>query len=131
VYGMDNRLFLIPDAKLMAILAETGDKIVLHRFDLDALLEKSDVDYLFVTSRPPAAARGVAFRYTPTIRSKKGGVKLTLDSGPDGMKLTDGTLTWNVPKDFTDESVSVIVTVTDKTGQEVFHAFTLPVRVPD
>jgi hypothetical protein len=62
------------------------------------------------------------------VRSKKGGATIRLDIGPEGMKVAaDGTLTWNVPENYADTSVSVLLTVSDKSGQETFHAFTVPV----
>lgn len=122
---LDQRVFLIPDAKLLVVLPEGRDRLILHRFDLDALLEKSGVDYLFVTSRPPSeAVRGSTYTYLPSVRSKKGGVKVRLESGPNGMKLTsDGKLTWAVPAGFEDREADVILLVSDASGQEAFHTF--------
>jgi hypothetical protein len=122
------RVFLVPDAKALAVLNGTADKVIIHKVDVETLLEKAGIDYLFVTSRPPAAVRGAAYSYKPEVKSKKGGVKVKLDAGPDGMKIaSDGTVTWKVPADFADASVSVILTISDSSGQETFHTFTLPV----
>jgi predicted Zn finger-like uncharacterized protein len=123
----DKRIHFIPQANLIATVPAGNDRLVLHRFDLDAALQKSGVDYLFVTSRPPAAVAGAKFEYRIKVKSKKGGVKFKLDAGPDGMTVTpDGLVAWAVPAGF-DGSPSVIITVSDKTGQETFHSFTLPV----
>jgi hypothetical protein len=126
---LDQRVSLIPGAKLLAILSDAGDKLILHRFDLDALLEKSEVDYLFVTSRAPASAvRGEAFCYDVQVKSRKGGVKFALDASPKGMTISaKGEITWSVPKDFDGDSASVILTVTDKSGQETIHSFSVSV----
>ena len=125
--GLEQRVHLIPDAKLLVIASEAGDKLHLHKFDVDAILEKAGVDYLFVTGRPGGATRGATFKYTPAVKSKQGGVKIKLDAGPDGMKVVNGELTWAVPRTFADATVPVILTVSDKTGQETFHTFTLSV----
>jgi predicted Zn finger-like uncharacterized protein len=123
-----DRVFLIPNAKALVVLNGSADRIHIHRFDLDAMLDKAGIDYLFVTSRPPGAVRGGAFTYKPEVKSKKGGVTVKLDAGPDGMRVAaDGTVTWDVPADFGDASASVILTISDKSGQETFHTFTLPV----
>jgi hypothetical protein len=123
-----DRVFLVPDAKAMAILSGTLDKVFIHKFDVEALLDKAGIDYLFVTSRPPGAVRGTAYSYKPEVKSKKGGVTVKLDAGPEGMKVAaNGTVTWNVPADFAEGSVSVILTISDKSGQETFHTFSLPV----
>jgi hypothetical protein len=125
---LHDRVFMVPDAKAMAVLHATADKVTIHALDVDALMDKAGIDYLYVTSKPPGAVCGMLFSYKPEVKSRKGGVKLKLDAGPDGMKVAaDGTVTWDVPENFADTSVSVILTVSDKTGQEVFHTFTLPV----
>lgn len=125
--SLAERVFVSPDAKAMAVLNGTFDKVVLHAFDIDQLLDRSGIDYLLVTGRPPAAVRGTTFTYTPAVKSKKGGVKVTVDAGPDRMKAAGGTVTWAIPENFADGSVSVILTVSDASGQEVFHTFTLAV----
>jgi hypothetical protein len=122
------RLFLVPDAKALVALDEACEKVTIHRVDPDELLAKAKFDYLLVTSQPPGAVRGGTFTYKPAVTAKQGGVKITLDSGPQGMKLTDGTLTWGVPTDFAGDSVFVILTITDAAGQEMLHTFSLPIR---
>jgi hypothetical protein len=123
-------VFLIPVANLLVILPFNKDRLVLHRFDLDGLLAKSDVDYLFVQSHPvTTAVRGQQYSYPLAVRSKKGGVKVKLKSGPEGMSVTPaGRLTWPVPKDFAGKEAEVVLTLSDASGQEVFHSFKLSVR---
>ncbi len=130
--GYDQRVFLIPDAKLLITVPDAGDKLILHRFDLDAQLEKARIDYLFVAGRPPAeVVAGTTFRYSPTVRSKKGGARVRLESGPEGMRLgADGVVTWAVPAAAAGTEADVILTVTDSTGQELFHTFKLGVTGP-
>lgn len=53
-----------------------------------------------------------------------------LEFGPAGMKLDDnGVLSWEVPAQFAEVEASVLITVGDASGQEVFHAF--PIAVED
>ena len=99
------------------------------RFDLEEAIEKSGVDFLLVTSDPPAfAERGKKFTYSLVVKSKKGGVKVKLESGPDGMKL-NGTrdLIWDVPENWNERNPTIITTVSDSSGQELFHTFDLSV----
>lgn len=122
------RIFLVPDVKVLAALDEACEKVTLHRVDPDKLLADAKFDVLLVASQPPPATRGAVFTYKPAVLSKKGGVKVALDGGPLGMALAaDGTLTWAVPDDFAGESTFVILTITDAAGQEALHAFPLPV----
>jgi hypothetical protein len=126
----DRRVFFFPDAKLVVTIPGSNDKLILYHFDVEKELEKSGVDYLLVTSRPVTeAVKGQPYRYEMVVKAKKGGVKCKLDAGPEGMKATpDGKLTWDVPKNFADATVDVILTVSDSSGQEVFHTFKIAVR---
>src|SRR5262249_6719144 len=59
--------------------------------------------------------------------AKKGDATLKLESGPAGMKLAPGgILTWNVPADFAEKQVDVILTG-HGAGQEGFHTFALAI----
>jgi hypothetical protein len=129
-FTQDKRVLFAPEGKLIAIIPKSNDRLVLHRFDVEEAMDKAGIDYLFVVSRPPSALyKGTQFAYAPQVKSKKGGVKFKLESGPDGMKPTaEGKLTWDVPKDFAEAEVDVILTVGDGSGQEVFHTFKITVR---
>jgi hypothetical protein len=126
----DKRIHLIPDAKLLVTIPNTNDRLILRRFDLDELLAKADVDYLFVVSQAPLGVKlGEKMTYPLVVKSRKGGVKYKLESGPPGMTVSAaGVLTWTVPADLADKSADVILTVSDSTGQEVFHTFSLAVQ---
>src|SRR5205823_2304031 len=78
-FTQDKRVLFAPEAKTIAVLPLSSDRLVVHRFDVDEALDKAGIDYLFVVSRPPVAAyKGTPFVYTPVVKSKKGGVKLKL-----------------------------------------------------
>jgi hypothetical protein len=122
-------LFLVPDAKVIAYLPVSNDQVVLHKFDPDAALEKSGQDYLIVTSSAPREVKlGATFSYPIKVKSKQGAVTFTLDSGPKGMAVSAaGVVTWAVPADAEGGDRDVILTVRDKSGQEVFHTFAVRV----
>ncbi|HZY83323.1 MAG TPA: hypothetical protein VFE78_00720, partial [Gemmataceae bacterium] len=122
--ALDKRGYFIPDAKLLVHVPLSNDRLILRRLDVEAGLEKSGIDYLFVVSHAPTKARrGATYRYRLAVKSKKGGVKYKLESGPPGMKVSDaGLVTWAVPAG-ADGEKDVILTVRDRTGQEVFHTF--------
>jgi hypothetical protein len=122
------RAFLVPDAKVLVVLDGTADKLIIHKLDIEDALDKAGIDFLFIAGKPPGAVCGTTFTYKPEVKSRKGGVKIKLDAGPEGMKVAaDGTVTWAVPENFADTSVQVILTVSDSSGQETFHTFKLPV----
>ena len=125
---LHDRVFLVPDAKAVAILHDSANKVTIHKLDVEAALDKAGIDFLFVTSKPGGAVCGEVFTYKLEVKSRKGGVKVKLDAGPEGMKVaTDGTVTWAVPANFEGTSVPVILTISDSSGREVLHAFSLPV----
>lgn len=124
------RLHLVPEAEILAVLDDGMEKVHLHRVRVNAEMEKSAGDNLMVVSRPPPAVRGQKWAYTPDVWSKKGGVKVKVDSGPDGMKATGGTVSWDVPAKSAGDEPAVILTVSDASGQESFHTFTLSIRAP-
>ena len=51
-----------------------------------------------------------------------------MDNGPDGMTVSSaGLVEWQVPADFAGEATTVIVSVSDSSGQEMFKTFTIKV----
>jgi hypothetical protein len=126
----DKRVHFIPAANLLITIPGTNDKLVLHRFDPEAALEKSDVDYLLIRTTPTTTAkRGEMYRYKMAVKSKKGGVKIRLESGPEGMKVSaEGEVTWKVPAMGDEQEVDIILAVTDKSDREVFQSFKVQLR---
>src|SRR5262249_9686823 len=122
---IERHLHFIPSAKLIVVIPQSNDKLHLYRFDLEEALEKSGIDYLLVTSRPPQVLRpGSTLTYQVQVKSKKGGVRYKLESGPPGMKLSEGgRLTWPVPAGYAQPETDVLITVSDAAGQEIFHTF--------
>jgi Trypsin-like peptidase domain len=118
-FANDRRIILIPEAKVVAVIPTSADHLVLHRLDVDELLNKADIDFLFLTSSPPASVhKGGQLSYQMTAKSRRGGVAYKLDSGPPGMTVTKtGLLTWAVPAAITDKELDVIVSVTDASGR--------------
>jgi hypothetical protein len=118
----EKRVHYYPRSGLMITVDK--DRLVLRRVNLIERLQKSGANFLVVLSQPPLARAGTAFSYKLAIRSKNGGVKAKLESGPDGLKVTpDGTVTWAVPANFAQAEADVLLTLTDASAQEVFHKF--------
>lgn len=128
----DKRIWCFPLAKALIALALTNDQFVVYRFDAELALEKAGIDYLFVNSTPPASVKpGESFKYQVSVKSKKGGVKFKLEGAPDGMQISpDGLITWQVPTDIAEAKVTIILSITDDSGQEVYHNFELAVMKP-
>ncbi len=128
--SMEKLINAVPAAKLMWIMPSTHDQLILLPFDVVQAMDKAGIDYLFVTSTPVGAATtGEQYSYRLTVASKRGGVKYRLESGPEGMKIAaDGLIQWKVPGGESGKEESVIISVTDASGQEIFHTFKVQVR---
>ena len=129
-FTLEKRYHFIPQANLLITIPPTDDRLVIRRFNLKDELKKAGIDYLFVDSTPKHVARpGGVYNYQIRVESKHGGVKFALTAGPDRMTLSpSGSLTWRVPLDSADHHVGIVVTVSDASGQEIFHSFTIDVR---
>lgn len=128
---VQKRLFLVPDAHVIATLLPSNDRIELRRFNVDEALDASGVDYLLVASQaPPHAELGKLYSYAMKVKSKRGGVKYSLDAAPEGMKVSaDGQITWTVPRDAAQDIYKVIVSIKDDSNQSTFHTFS--VEIPE
>ncbi len=129
----EQRVHYYPRAGLLVTLAKRpgGDRLVRRRVDLTALMERAGVDYLFVASQPPAATAGMTFTYPLDIRSRKGGVRVKLESGPPGLAVTpEGRVSWAVPAHWQEPEADVVLTLSDASGQEVLHRFQIVRAAP-
>ncbi len=126
----DKRVFFVPDAKMLITIPMTNDRLVMRSIDVDSMMEKAGVDFLFVASQPPVTAReNTLYTYQIKARSNKGGLKYKLESGPKGMKLSpQGLVEWEIPKKNDRNEQEVVIGITDAAGQEVFHTFTIVVE---
>lgn len=132
LFNGEERFHYIPWANVIVTFSWSGDIVTLERFNLITSLEQTGVDYLFVTSIPPARAyRGRTFSHGLAVTSKAGGVKYTLESGPKDLSLSPaGALRWDVPPHTAETSATVIIRVNDRAGSELFHSFELAVEDP-
>jgi hypothetical protein len=123
----EERLLLIPQAKLFISVNPTRDRLTLVPLDIDKALDTIAAEIVLVTSIPPATfCPGHEFRYPIQARSKEGKLKYLVDSGPAGLKVDAmGVISWKPPADYRDDEVSVIVSIRDIAGKEAFHAFKL------
>ncbi len=136
---VDKRLLFLPGGDAIATVPLSMDQLIVQRFNLDEELAQSTVDYFFTSSIPPTSAEpGKPIRYQIEARSKQGGARFRLESGPTGMTVSPaGLVEWQPTAGQGEQTV--IVVVSDNSGQEIFHNFTLrtssagmsgPVAVP-
>ena len=127
---LDKRIYLVPRGNVIAMLPEQQDSVVLRRFDVGEELQRSGQKYLVVLSvPPPSVAVGQTYQYQLVAKSRSGKVRYRLDSGPEGMTLSDrGLLLWDVKTQPPDASASVIISVSDEAGRAAMHSFAVAVK---
>lgn len=126
---LDQRIHLIPRAHVLITVGQGGDRLVLRKFDLAASLEAEGIDYLFVESAPlRTAERGTTYKYPIIVRSKRGNVKMSLQTAPHSMDIgKDGVLRWIVPTGAQAREDTVIIQISDDSGQQIFHSFKITI----
>ncbi len=125
-FTVDKRYHFIPQANLFITFPYSNDKVVFRNFRITDLLNEKEIDYLYITSTPPPARAEQLFTYQLKAASRAGGVTFTLQSGPEGMRLSDdGLIQWNIPEKAEEESV--IILVSDLKGQETYYTFQITV----
>lgn len=129
VVSTEQRIHLYPAQKLLVTLHESLERVILRRFDIDAMLASTGRDYLYVASvAPRTARRGTTWSYAPEVKSKRGGVQVTLSSGPKGMAVSrENVVKWDVPADSEATDVSIVLEVKNASGQEMYHSFKVTV----
>ena len=127
------RVMLIPQGRVLITVGEGSDSLIIRPFDLAALLAKSGRKFLFVESSPGNhASAGTDYQYVIDALSSGGNLEFSLQAGPDGMRLSeDGVVQWKVPNTFAADIATVIVKISDSSGQEIFHNFRISVDSGD
>jgi hypothetical protein len=115
------RVWFLPRSTLIITLPYGNRLLVAHKFDPVAMHDKSGIKTPALLTPPPRRAKaGEPFTYQFKVRSRAGGVKYTLDKGPDGMKLSDdGILDWAPPAELAGQRIAVVVVITDNSGESL------------
>jgi hypothetical protein len=121
----DPRIRFLPAANVLITIPVSNDRVQIRSFDLFQALEKSGENFLFVLSIPKTRARtGTLYEHSIVVKSKSGGVRFALESGPPGMKVgADGVLRWQVTEQIDAKAHPVIVTIRDGKGKDIQHSF--------
>lgn len=98
----DRRVHFVPEAKLIAIVPNSNDRLVLHRFDpFEEMAKRAKQNVIGVINRPTLAVPGEIYRLPIEVANNTGKIqKYELVKGPSGMSITsDGRIIWDVPSD--------------------------------
>ena len=129
-FTSDKRFHLVPQAGLLITIPNSNDRLVLRRLNLDQALGQASGDYLAVAAlRSLNASPGQKLETVVVARSKNGGITCSLADGPEGMTVTPaGEITWLVPKEQKTSTVKAVVSVGDRSGQEVLVTLMIYIR---
>ena len=129
--AIDKRLVFLAAAGALLTIPEPRDTVVLRPLDIEAELNRAGKDFLMVLSVPPRSmALGETLAYQIDARSSRGNVKYKLESGPEGMTVSDdGLVGWAPASLPPDGAVTAVVSVADG-ARETKHALTIEVRPP-
>jgi mono/diheme cytochrome c family protein len=127
--NLEPRVRFLPSARVLLTLPESNDRVVVRKLDLrEALTDRKD-GYLFVRSVPPFRVRAEdMLRHRIEVESSAGGVRFTLEAGPEGMTVSRrGQLRWKVPANLGGKTARAALTIKDARGKEIVHAFEVAV----
>jgi hypothetical protein len=115
---------------VLVTIPPSNDWLVVRHLNLDEALDRPGSVQLIILSSPTlTASAGSKIEHRIVARSKKGRVTYALADGPDGLKVaTDGMLTWAVPARLKGQEVTVVVTVSETSGDERFHTIKILVE---
>ncbi|HEY3332433.1 MAG TPA: hypothetical protein VGK19_20555 [Capsulimonadaceae bacterium] len=121
----DKRVVFAGQYNSMILIPATKDHVNVRRFDVVGGLATAGIDYLFVTSLPPTQfTPGSPFSYQVTGFSRQGKVTYALESAPAGMMISNtGLLSWKPAADDVSREQSVVLSIKDGSGQEIYHTF--------
>jgi hypothetical protein len=122
----DRRILFDPRHGRMVFITQKNDRVVNRVFNLKDVLDRAGVDYLVTLSRPQTTyIRGKEWRYQLKTMSRAGGATYKLEFAPEGMSVdADGLITWT-PGPQATQKESVILCITDASGEQTYHNFDL------
>ncbi len=123
------RIVFIPDAKVIAQIPITADKLIFTQYDVEETLRNSGRNYLLVYSRPKEnLSLGEMFEYQVECMASSTKLTYKLDSAPNGMTISEtGKVRWQPQKNSLPQN-AVLISVAGTDGQEAFHSFKLSVN---
>ncbi len=127
----DQRIWFSPVSGWLIALSQSADKLLLRRVNVDKVLERTDIAYVFFDSTPPLKAQvGERYSYQVQEKVKRGPATVSLDSGPPGMTLdADGVLHWDAQSG-APARADVIISAHDAAGHVAFQTFSIDVVDP-
>jgi len=124
---MPERIFFVPHLKLIAIVPDSFNHVIVYEFDFDEEVKRRTDDYLFVYGEAPAPVEpGKPWSHQLDARSKRGGLTYRIEKGPPNAAIsTAGLVSWSPESSVATPFEPIVVAVRDSTGREVKHTLRL------
>lgn len=125
---VDKRYILNPYLGTLITLPKSNDTLFVRSCDIFDLIDNGALPSLFITNSPSPAKKGSLYRFQlDAPAAKKDGISFALESGPEGMSLSDtGAITWRVPMS-QDQTEFIIVKVSSNQGEQKLYTFAIAV----
>ncbi len=124
----DARPFVNSALKVLVRLSESQQELVVVPLDPIGDLKRSGLDFLVVTSSPPARVKvGESLEYEVKAETNSKSFSITLVDGPEGAEVVGNKLTWRVPESFKEEQVEFLLKVSNTANDETYHSFQIQV----
>jgi hypothetical protein len=129
---LDKRLFFFVERNLIVTVPDSNDRIVLQGCNLRNEMKLSKSNFLFVSSAPPIKfLTGKMFSYQLHVEANNKRISYKLMDAPQGMEISkDGLISWKVPSIVQEETVSVVVSITNDQEDQCLEAFKLRRVIP-
>jgi hypothetical protein len=123
---LDRRIVFAPAAGHIIFLPHSNDRLVHRKFDLKAVLDATEKDYLLAVTTPALRTKsGSKWSYQIETLQKHGPVEFKLEKAPEGMSLSPrGQLTWKIPSGI-QGTAEVTVVISDSKANSISHSFTI------
>ena len=130
-FTLDKRVYYLLSANQLITVPFSNDQVIMKEFDLKGELAESKLDHFFISSSPDRNfTPGGTYRYQIEVQTNQRKIEYTLTSAPEGMSISDkGLITWRVPKNFSNDTVDVIVSVTAGEIHQSYDNFTLVKKI--
>ena len=125
--SLDQRIYLNMAQNRLITVPFANSSVILQEYDFNKELKESGKDYFFVSSKPNRMfALGKLYTYQIAGETNASHVKYEIASGPEKMEITPtGKVTWNVPPDFKNESVDLIISLSNGEAMQTYDSFTI------
>lgn len=126
-FDYEKRVMFVPQVSRLLTIPTSNDRLVVRTFNLSDGLRKSGVSHLYVTSTPSRFFRpGTSYHYSIKVASSDPDLSYELLTGPRGMRVSNtGSVEWNVPEDFHDAKLGVVIRIKSGAGRVAEDAFSL------